>query len=153
MVTNRFKVCRIPSKGLGLVATDDIPPGQLILQESPLVSVKLDSSGDLEGVTQPLGNGDTEIVVPQLVQELNKMTDDGLAAFFSLSDFRHVAEGRRKTAYGILKTNGFGMDGAQLSVFSTVARINHSCQPNAHHYPTEGSMCVRKGLFVSAART
>jgi secreted trypsin-like serine protease len=45
----------------------------------------------------------------------------------------------KKTNYGIVKTNSFsvditGQDQTCLALFPTIARLNHSCQPNCNHY-------------------
>ena len=131
--SDRFKICRVPSKGLGIVSTVDIQPGELIVEERPLVSVQLDSNGDLEVSKHSSPDQDTEFVVPDLVRKLNALSDHELAEFFRLSD--HFPGS--KTAYGVLKTNGFGLEDGFLNVYPTAARINHSCLPNARHYPTK----------------
>ena len=64
------KVCKIPGKGLGLVASKDISPGGLILKEPPLVKVQLDPGGDLAGYHYQPNSASSvkEFVVPSLIQ-------------------------------------------------------------------------------------
>ena len=44
-----FMIIKISGKGMGMVANTDIPPGRLILEEKPLLSVPLTAAGDLPG--------------------------------------------------------------------------------------------------------
>ena len=46
---NVYSVTSISGKGLGMVSTEDIPPGKLIIEERPLLTVPLTASGDLPG--------------------------------------------------------------------------------------------------------
>ncbi len=59
-----------------------------------------------------------------------------------------------KTNYGIIKTNSFCIKWPQsesdfrLALFPTIARINHDCQPNCHHYWN----LARKTFSIRAVR-
>ena len=44
-----------------------------------------------------------------------------------------------KTAFGIFKTNACGTGDGKVGIFPTIARINHSCVPNAHYYPVSNA--------------
>ena len=44
-----YTIIKISGKGMGMVANTDIPPGKLIIEEKPLLSVPLTASGDLPG--------------------------------------------------------------------------------------------------------
>ena len=44
-----YSIVKIVGKGMGVVANSDISPGQLIMQEDPLLSVALTANGDLQG--------------------------------------------------------------------------------------------------------
>ena len=46
---NVYFTANIVGKGMGVVASSDIAPGQLIMEEGPLFSVALTPSGDLPG--------------------------------------------------------------------------------------------------------
>ena len=125
-----FRAKQIPNKGLGLVANFDLEPGTLLIEEEPLLKAELDSEGDLKGYKKG-----QEFVVPSVVNFLSERSDEELEIFFNLAD--SVSLPGSKTVFGILKTNGFGIQG-YLALFPTIARINHSCLPNAHHYPLPG---------------
>ena len=52
-----YVITRIIGKGMGVVANIDIPPGKMIIDEKPLISVPLTTSGDLPGrvmIDQPI---------------------------------------------------------------------------------------------------
>ena len=74
--------------------------------------------------------------------ELRKLSDADLHRFYSLSDVFQPAQLRRKTNFGIVKTNSFSVTRAgepdarrtHLVLFPEIARVNHSCLPNCHHY-------------------
>ena len=44
-----YTIIKISGKGMGMIANTDIPPGKLIIEEKPLLSVPLTASGDLPG--------------------------------------------------------------------------------------------------------
>ena len=52
-----YTIVKIGGKGMGMVANRDIPPGKLIIEEKPLLSVPLTAAGDLPGrvmISQPI---------------------------------------------------------------------------------------------------
>ena len=53
-----------------------------------------------------------------------------------------------KTNYGIIKTNSFAVDFpdsdfSYLALFPSIARLNHSCEPNCNHYWSGSHFNVR----------
>ena len=127
-----FKVKAIEGKGLGVVAANRaIKAGELILRESPLLSVPMNGKGDILGKT----NKETgEFESQDLDDELRKLSDGQLRTFFSLSD---AFSAKPKTNFGIVKTNCFSVTKeceTRLVLFPGIARVNHSCLPNCHHY-------------------
>lgn len=128
-----YNVTSIPCKGLGLVARVKISAGQPILYEQPLVSVQLSETGDLHG---QMDKSTGEFRSLQLDTELRKLTDNELKKFYGLTDV--FSKGKnKKTNFGIIKTNSFSVnkcDRTHLVLFPDIARINHSCAPNCHHY-------------------
>jgi hypothetical protein len=73
-------------------------------------------------------------------------TDRGLTGFSGSSGFNgsngltNLSGSDRKSNYGIIKTNSFCIKWPQkesdfrLAIFPQIARINHACVPNCHHY-------------------
>ena len=86
------------------------------------------------------------------------MSDKDLFTFFNLADscsakialehgLEHIKDDL-KTNYGIIKTNSFIVDFPEceqscLTLFPSIARINHSCQPNCNHYWSGSKFNVR----------
>lgn len=113
-----YTIKPITGKGLGFVATSKISKGTRILLEAPLFKMP-DSTEDMVSA---------ETIA---LREVRSLTKDQQRAFFALQNVR----GRNCTpVLGIVVTNVLSLgtsDGGGL--FLEASRINHSCQPNAHH--------------------
>jgi hypothetical protein len=111
-----WKIAPIDGKGLGLIATQDITPGTLILSEKPLLTT--------EGVTTI----DLEVAEAQLRQKFSSLSPHAQKAFMAL----HNNHPDDKPLSGIVRSNGYPMGpGAEAGgVYETISRINHSCSPN-----------------------
>jgi len=116
-----FEIKPIPNKGLGIVATRTLSPGDLILQETPL----LVSSKQLG----PTG----------IISEYFKLSIKDQKLYNSLSIAR-IYENDKKfpEPLGISLTNAFELAGAgeggKSGIFIKGARFNHSCLPNVNHF-------------------
>lgn len=131
-------------RGLGLFAVRDIPAFSQILSDTSLVLMKPEED------------------LPQLYQQVHELLDDDQHLYMSLSAHENPArdallkdkllqqgfgkgelEHMAKVA-GIMLTNAFNVDvqdgqgSCHRALFPNVARINHSCAPNAHvcYYPS-----------------
>jgi SET domain len=111
-----WKIAPIPGKGLGLIATQDITPGTLLLSESPLLTT--------EGVTTI----DLEVAESQLRKKFSSLSLSSQKAFMAL----HNNYPDDKPLSGIVRSNGYPLGpGAEAGgVYETISRINHSCAPN-----------------------
>jgi len=112
----------IEGKGIGLIATRAIAPGERILQEKPLLMCVSVAGGQLD--------------TNELAQAVAQLDEGAQAAFYGLS---HCAEawGERATPIGIWRSNAYPThdlaDGRrEAAIFADISRINHSCVPNAH---------------------
>ncbi|KAJ6512016.1 hypothetical protein C8R47DRAFT_1093165 [Mycena vitilis] len=111
-----YVVADLPGKGKGLVATRDIEPGELVLQESPLFTVP------------PSVHGSPVALVWRLLHEAPPA---GRAAFGNLS-YVHFPEGMdpeahpEEIALAIFQTNAVAA-GDRVGIFPRMARLNHGC--------------------------
>ena len=116
-VPSLFSLQDVPGKGKGLAASRDIPKGTLIINEPPLFT------------TETLKNPATfEKDLGAIVRALPK---EGQRAFLSLHNNNPGSE----PLSNIVRSNGYplGPNSEVGGVFPLVARLNHSCRPNAQH--------------------
>lgn len=121
---DEFKKCLFEIKqsknGLGMFAAQSITRGQIILSEKPLIKLKQN--------------------VPKLQleryidREVSKLCEKDKEKIFELHDNQVP-----KSLVGIFKTNGYmlGKKSEFCGLFHKMARINHSCKPNATHHWVE----------------
>ncbi|OCK81202.1 SET domain-containing protein [Lepidopterella palustris CBS 459.81] len=109
-----FTLQLIPNKGKGLVAACSIHPGTLLISETPLFAI---------------GSSATERDLATHVRSLPK---ESQRAFLSLHNSR---AGKGDPFSNIVRTNAYPLGpGSDIGgIFPLIARINHSCRPNAQH--------------------
>lgn len=110
-----FKITNISGKGMGMIATKKLYPGDAILTEAPLIVVSDDIFEDYEATEKFLDRA------------VNKLSCQDREAYLSLTDCRTDED---PTYVGILYTNDMNYDG-DAAVMPVMARANHSCSPNA----------------------
>ncbi|KAL0959203.1 hypothetical protein HGRIS_014482 [Hohenbuehelia grisea] len=139
-----FRVMEIPGKGLGVVATQDLKAGDLILSERPIL-VAGSSSALLNPPMQKLSGLTHEQIRQVLLYEMEKLLEQLFAqlpeeqqkAYMALHNC-HLEDGSGPLM-GIKRTNGFNLTGlcdqgdkaTYAGVFDTLSRLNHSCNVNA----------------------
>jgi SET domain-containing protein len=107
----------VPGKGYATFAARSYLKGDLILQESPLVTVI---------GKQPYSQAQVEA----LLHDVSSLTQEKKETFFKLCNV--FPEESLGVEVAIVRTNGFDIrDGVGSAVYATLARINHSCAPNA----------------------
>jgi SET domain-containing protein len=107
----------VPGKGYATFAAHSFRKGDLILQESPLVTV--------------IGKRPySRVQVEALQHSVSSLTPEKKETFFKLCNaFPEESQG---VEVAIVRTNGFDIcDGSGSAIYPTLARINHSCAPNA----------------------
>ncbi|KAI6841288.1 hypothetical protein KC340_g2528 [Hortaea werneckii] len=112
-----FTLENVPGKGKGLIASQSIPKGTCIISEPPLFTT--DALEDPNNIEKDLG---------RIVRSLSK---EGQRAFLSL----HNNNPGSDPFSNIIRSNGYplGPSSDIGGIFPLVARINHSCLPNAQH--------------------
>ena len=113
-----WTIKNIVGKGIGIVATDDIPAGTELLAERPLFTLP-PSAGQRESETA-----------------INGLSGDSKQKFSSLcNSFPELG------LYGIVKTNAFSLgtddQPRHSGVFDILSRLNHSCIPNCERWWNE----------------
>lgn len=113
----KFEIKETICRGQGMFATENILPGTVILREKPLVVMpdKIFSSDDMD------------YIETWLEKRLNKLESSQREKFFNLSDSRN----EEKSILGIFFTNDMNFTDDSAALFPVMARVNHSCQPNA----------------------
>jgi hypothetical protein len=114
-----YKVCRIPNKGEGLIATTDITRGQLILSEAPLFRY-----------TDQRFNDHSE--ASRQYNKLGRAKQKKVWKLFDVTGNRNRAEDLEL----VMRTNGIKLrdpnHDMMYGLFEIACRINHSCLPNTH---------------------
>lgn len=125
--TPAFEVREIPCKGMGMIATHKLYPGDLILAEKPILKVPEDVFEDVESCEE------------FIEKEMNKLSSEDRELFLGLSDKR-VKESEDffdPTPYcGIFYTNAMSY-GDEAVLCPVMARANHSCRANAEFVSRE----------------
>ncbi|TAQ88357.1 hypothetical protein B7494_g3300 [Chlorociboria aeruginascens] len=107
----------VAGKGKGMIAQKTIQPGTLMLSESPLFTTE-----DILSI---------ETTEKDLARTLRALPKASQRAFLSLhNNFpgkEPISNIVRSNAYPLGPSSGVG------AIFLTIARINHSCRPNAQH--------------------
>ncbi|KAF8876961.1 hypothetical protein BD779DRAFT_127784 [Infundibulicybe gibba] len=136
-----------PGKGLGIFATRDLDMGDLIHVERPLLVIP--SCTTHVKVKCPQGWSEEQVEWAKLFEwdkqcyrALERLEPEAQGAYLSLANV-HTEDGTG-TTHGILRTNGFGIDGLAdtvgtseapyIGVCKEFSRANHSCRPNVTRY-------------------
>jgi hypothetical protein len=113
----------IPGKGKGLIVTQDIAPGTLLISEAPILTTDVVTSFDMD------------ITESDLKSALAKLSSEAQESFRSLHN-NYAAEDPKHPLSGIVRSNAYPLGaGAEVGgVFPDISRINHSCLPNTVQY-------------------
>ena len=174
-----MKIKALAGKGLGVVATQALKPGVVILQELPFVRVDK-SPGSPESRANPrcmelmgrvtdmakagefnprseFSQWPREVVgcFEGILDEQGNMAYSSLSKekqriWMSLSDV-HAADDdeANKSPGGILRTNGIDDAENHANLYEKLSRMNHSCAPNAVRLSTDG----KGGVAVVAGKS
>jgi len=123
-----YRISPVDGVGIGMFATKDFNPGDLIACDRPLL---IAPRAWLYGPGQTVHPHD---VLDQVINQ--KMSEADRNAFLDLSNCKGSTQLQNA---GILDTNALGIDGlpgydgTYVCVCKDISRINHSCSPNIHH--------------------
>jgi len=127
MAESLFSLVDIPGKGEGLVASANLVPGTIIVEEKPLIVV------------------DSAFAVIQVLPKFQALSDDKKTAVMALYDpgdelntkYRHLSQDEiDRKVLRIFEANCIDLCSHQemninkSGLYQTISKINHSCSPN-----------------------
>ncbi|KAH8725375.1 hypothetical protein GQ44DRAFT_681104 [Phaeosphaeriaceae sp. PMI808] len=114
-------------KGLGVFAAHDLDIGDIVMRETP--ALKIIPPEFVKGAGYPMG------AVTKLVRaEFKTLSPEEQADIMSLTYHATSTEEATMDKLGIIfRTNAYN-SGNEIGLFPKIARINHSCRPNASYY-------------------
>jgi len=125
---NKFKVEKLPGRGDGVVALRDFQPGDLIMEDHPMI-VMPDNIFERD---------DPDYIERWLDKKINLLSCFDREKYFNLSDARSSdfdpSMNPSKTSLGIFYTNCMSFIENSAALFPTMAKTNHSCSPNAEFF-------------------
>jgi hypothetical protein len=122
-----YNVERSQGKGLGVFAAHDLDIGDIIMRETP--ALKIVPPEFVKGTGYPMS------AVTKLVRaEFERLTPAEQEDIMSLTYHATATEeGTMDKLAIIFRTNAYN-SGTDIGLFPKIARINHSCRPNASYY-------------------
>ncbi|KAF2249114.1 SET domain-containing protein [Trematosphaeria pertusa] len=122
-----------PGKGLGVFASHSLETGSIIMREAPILRISPPDS--TQGSGYPLSE------VTKLVrQEFERLSPAEQSEVLGLTYHTQPGEKEKEDKDEVLglifRTNAYNT-GSSIGLFPKIARINHSCRPNAAYYWSE----------------
>lgn len=111
-----YSIQDVPGKGMGLVATQNIPIGTRILSEEPII-------------TAPEDKPDSKALRAYLSKQVDALPSEQRQAFLSMSNIYAKDSGPKYL--GIIRTNALPFGDDKSGIFLHACRINHACDNNA----------------------
>lgn len=125
-----FSLRPSPGNGLGLFTNEDIPKGETLVIERPVLIL---GSAHGELIKKKQANPDMswdEVKADYLQKELDKLPKSKQGEIWSL--YNHTENSKEFPLLSIFRTNAFGFSDHEglTGIYVFCARINHSCDPN-----------------------
>ena len=123
-----------PGKGLGVFAAHNLETGSIIMRETPIITIK--PPDHTPGTGYPMSK------ISQLVHaEYNNLSkeeqEEVLSLTYSVLQNDIAKYGTNLDILGLIFRNNAYDTGSEIGLFPKIARINHSCRPNAAYYWNE----------------
>lgn len=134
-----------PGKGLGVFAAHDLETGSIIMREAPMITIKPPDHSP--------GTGYPMLKISELVHAQYRLLSqpeqqEVLSLTYSVLPSDVARYGDNLDILGLVFRNNAYDTGSEIGLFPRIARINHSCRPNAAYYWNERL----KRRFVYATR-
>jgi hypothetical protein len=122
-----YNVLSSDGKGLGVFAAHDLDVGDIVMRETP--AIKIVPPEFVKGSGYPM------VAVTELVRaEFETLPAPQQEEIMSLTYHATAHEKKTMDKLGIIfRTNAYN-SGTEIGLFPKIARINHSCRPNASYY-------------------
>jgi len=117
-------------KGLGLFAAHDLAVGDIVMRETP--PIKINPPDIVRGAGYPMS-----AITALVRQEFEALSTANQNEVMSLTYHATPKDEATMDKLGIIfRTNAYN-SGTEIGLFPKIARINHSCRPNASYYWSE----------------
>ncbi|KAL4257105.1 SET domain-containing protein [Pleurotus pulmonarius] len=151
-----YEIAEVPSKGLGMLATRDIPQGAFIMSERPLMIGPQEHHLNAHNMVFSASATTRQRQRATLTEAektfrvaFARMDPENQALYMALHN-AHRSDGSGPLM-GVMRTNAYEvchLDGRLYTgVFKDLSRINHSCSPNTTSYFDRASLS--KLLFAA----
>ena len=126
----KYKIEKLPGRGYGVIAAKCFQPGDLIMRDHPLIVMP----------AKVFENDDPDYIERWLDKKINRLSSSDREKYYDLSDarssdFDELSISPCQTSLGIFNTNCMTFIDDSAALFPTMARVNHSCSPNAEFFP------------------
>lgn len=134
-----------PGKGLGVFAEHTLETGSIIMREAPIITIKRPDHAP--GTAYPMSDI-SQLVHAEYDKLSKKEQEEVLSLTYSVLSGDIAKYGNNLDHLGLIFRNNAYDTGSEIGLFPKIARINHSCRPNAAYYWNE----KLKRRFVYATR-
>ncbi|KAF2272015.1 SET domain-containing protein [Westerdykella ornata] len=117
-----------PGKGLGAFASRHLEPGDIILQEAPVMRIRPPPFQD--GIGYPMKEMGASI--REAFESLPKEGQDEVLSLHAYTTAAETASPDVDELVPIYRSNAYTID-KEIALFPKIARINHSCRPNTSY--------------------
>lgn len=125
-----YIVAASEGKGLGVFATHDMEIGDTVMREKPIFKIRLPKLA--KGSPYPM-----TAVARLLHEQFDALSLEAQEEVLSLTHESNAVDEKNTDALGTIFRNNAYNTGDQVGLFPKIARINHSCRPNASYYWSE----------------
>ncbi|KAF1973369.1 SET domain-containing protein [Bimuria novae-zelandiae CBS 107.79] len=140
-----YTVAPSHGKGLGVFAAHDLETGSVIMREAPMITIK--PPQHTPGTGYPMSEI-SQLVHAEYIKLSEPEKDEVLSLTYTVLPGDAARYGDKLDHLGLIFRNNAYDTGSEVGLFAKIARINHSCRPNAAYYWNE----KLKKRFVYATR-
>jgi len=123
----KYALQRLPGRGFGLVATERINRGELIIRESPLISINTQQSWFRPSDSYSSAKID---------KIFNTLSQEDKLLYRSLYQFPNSRSNLESSEdlLAIFRSNAYPTSDVSAGIFPVISRFNSECRPNVHFH-------------------